>query len=193
MLFASRRKYFIAKDFQTRFILRFVLTTTIWAAAALFLFMFTVEKRLDEFLYSPHIDMKTALELLMPSFLRTMLLSFILFFILLAYAIRQLSSRLSEPLYSLKKDVGRLSAGDLVSGVTGRDGDEFQELASALDRMRSQLRKKFVSIKEWHQETAACVADLNRAILKRNSAIAQIDALRDATAKLREELNGFTY
>jgi methyl-accepting chemotaxis protein len=189
----GRKIYFIKKDFQTRFIVRFVVTTTIWAAAAVSLFALLGNRRLEEVLYSPHINIRTTMELLMPSALQAHVISLALFAAILVYAIYALWKRLSVPLYCLKKDLARVSAGDLGSGITLREGEEFRDLASDLDGMRSGLRQKFVRVKDAHETLSAAASDLERAVLKGRPSAQHVASLRSAVERVKEELNGFTW
>lgn len=193
MLLMGRKIYFIKKDFQTRFIVRFVVTTTVWAAAAVSLFALLGSRRLEEVLYSPHINIRTTMELLMPSALQAHAISLALFAAILVYAIYALWKRLSVPLYCLKKDLARVSSGDLGSGITLREGEEFRDLASDLDEMRSGLRQKFARVKDAHETLAAAASDLERAVLKGRPSAQHVASLRSAVERMKEELNGFTW
>jgi methyl-accepting chemotaxis protein len=190
---SNRKIYLVKKDFQSRFILRFVITTTVWAAVTVSLFTLMAGKRLEEFLYSPHINIKTTAELLMPSAVHAHIISLLFFVALLVYAIRSLWKKLAGPLYSLKKDITRITLGDLVSGVALRGDEEFQDLASDLDRMRGELRDKFVRLKEREEELSVAVSTLDRAALKGAASSDHVSVIREATAKMKEELKGFTY
>lgn len=189
----SRKIYFVKKDFQSRFILRFVVTTTVWAAATVSLFTYLAERRLEEFLYSPHINVNTSAQLLMPSAIHAHIISLFFFTALLAYAIRSLWKKLAGPLYSLKKDITRITAGDLVSGVALRGDEEFQDLAFDLDSMRSELREKFVRLKERTEELSVAVSTLDRAVLKGAPTLKHLSVIREATAGMKTELTSFTY
>lgn len=192
-MYLTRRTYFIKKNFQTRFILRFVATTTIWAVAAVTLFVFMAEQRLEEVLYSPHINVRTTVDLIMPSLLGAHLLSLALFTVLLLFAVWGLWRRLSPPLFILKKDIERVASGDLVSSIHLGEHDEFQDLAADLDRMRSDLRGRFVRLKERQSALADAAAGLERAVLKGSGAAVHAEALKKAVERMKEELNGFTY
>lgn len=189
----SRKIYFVKKDFQSRFILRFVVTTTVWAAATVSLFTYMAERRLEEFLYSPHINVNTSAQLLMPSAIHAHIISLLFFTVLLAYAIRSLWKKLAGPLYSLKKDITRITAGDLVSGVALRGDEEFQDLAFDLDSMRSELREKFVRMKERAEELSVAVSTLDRAVLKGAPPLNHLSVIREASAGMKTELASFTY
>ena len=188
-----RRVYFIQKDFQSRFILRFVLTITIWAVAAISLFLLMAERKMEELLYSPHITVKTTAELLMPSIFQAHALALVLFTGILLYALHSLWKRLSVPLYSLKKDITRIAMGDLVSGVVLRDDEEFQGLAKDVDNMRSSLRRSFVRLKERHLELSGAARELEKALLKGKLSAGEVAALQKKVSQMQEELRAFSY
>ncbi len=191
-MFVTRRTYFIKKNFQTRFILRFVITTTLWAVAAVAFFVLLAQRRLEDVLYSPHINVRSVADLVMPSLLTAHIISLILFSLLLLFAVRGLWKRLSPPLYSLKKDIIRLSSGDLVSGIALSEEDEFQDLASDLDRMRSGLRERFIRLKERQKALTDAARDLEKAVIASKDAAAEIKRLKDGIARMKEELNDFS-
>lgn len=193
MSFVMRKIYFIKKDFQTRFILRFVVSATAWAVATVFLFVIMAERRLEEIRYSTHIMVRTTSEVLLPATIMAQVLTLVIFAALLAYAIRALWSGLAGPLYSLKKDIGRIAGGDLLSPVTLRDEDEFQDLAADLDRMRSELRRRWARIKEHHDALTAVSADLSKSIAKGGPSVFHASLLRETVARIKEEVNAFKY
>lgn len=189
----KRRVYFISRDFQSRFILRFVMTTTVWAVLSISLFTLIAQRKLEDVLYSPHINLRTTMDLLLPSTVQAHIASLILFTAILVFAVRALWKRLSGPLYSLKKDIVRISGGDLVGGVVLREDEEFQELADVLDRMRADLRKKFISIRGRNDELSAAVLDLDRALARGSLPAENAVAVKKAVERMREDLNGFSY
>lgn len=193
MTFINRRIYLIKKDFQTRFILRFVVTATAWAAATVILFVMLAERRLEEIRYSTHIAVRTTSELLLPSVLTAHFVTLMIFAATLAYAIHNLWKRLSAPLYSIKKDINRVVEGDLVSPVTLREEEEFQDLAADLDRMRTELRQKIGRVKERQERLSSTAADLQKSILKGSPSVSHASLLREAVERMKEEIHVFKY
>ena len=187
-----RRNYFINKDFQSRFILRFVLTTTFWAVAAITLFAYFAGKRLHDALYTSHLKISSPGELLLSSAVGAQAISLVLFVVLLAYAIYTLRKKLSIPLYMLRKDIARIAGGDLATGVSLRAEDEFQDLASAMDVMRKGLDEKLIKIKEGHAGLSSAVSGLQKAVLKGDPSANAVGSLKEAAARMKEELNGFS-
>jgi methyl-accepting chemotaxis protein len=187
-----RRNYFINKDFQIRFIQRFLVSTTVWAVAAAAFFAYFAKRRLQDALYSSHLTIKSTAELLGPSTLLAHAIALVLFAALLAYAIYALWKKLSVPLYMLKKDLVRIASGDLVNDVTLREEDEFQKLAAEIDEMRKELRRKLVRIKEKHADVSTAVSGLDRVLLQGQPVSNQAESIKAAAARLLEELHAFT-
>ena len=192
MVVNRRKNFFIDKDFQSRFIVRFVFTTTLWAVAAISLFAYFAGKRLQEALYTTHLKVSSPGELLLSSSAAAQAIALVLFIVLLAYAIYALRKKLSVPLYMLKKDIARIADGDLASVVSLREEDEFQELASDMDAMRKNLGRKLGGIKEGNAALSSAIYDLQRAAAKGEVSAKQVGPLKEVAARMKEELNAFT-
>jgi methyl-accepting chemotaxis protein len=191
MSFISRRIYFIKKDFQTRFILRFVLSATAWAVLTVFLFVVMAEKRLEEIRYSSHILVKTTSDVLLRSALTVQAITLLVFAIMLIYAIQSLWTSLASPLYSLKKDIWRVADGDLVSSVSLREEDEFHDLALDMDKMRGDLRQRWARIKERQDLLATAASGLSKSIAKGSPSVSHASLLRENIARMKEEIHAF--
>jgi methyl-accepting chemotaxis protein len=193
MLFGKRKIYFINKDFQSRFILRFVAVATIWAAATIMLFVYLAGKRLDAIRYSSHIDIKTTSELLLPVAVGVHTISFLVFAGILAYTIKMLWKRLSPPLYSLKKDIVRIAGGDLASEVSLSQGEEFQQLAADLDAMRRGVREKMVLLKEQQALLSSAADELVRSTLGGKASLTSVVSLQAAVDRMQKDVRVFHY
>jgi len=193
MIFTNRKIYYIKKDFQARFILRFVVVATIWAAATVMLFAYLAERRLEEIRYSTHISVKTTSELLLPSTVGAHVVSLLIFAGILGYTIHSLWKRLSVPLFTIKKDISRIAAGDLASEVVLRESDEFQDLAVELNEMRNGIRDKIIRIKESQLGVSAAAAELSRSILREKPSTSHAASLQSAVERMKEDVNAFHY
>jgi len=191
MLF--RRIYFIDKKLQTRFIMNFVLIVIFWAAATVGLYTFMMAKKLDSIRYSSHVDIRTTGELLLPVTLGTHFGSLIVFAVILAIAMQSVWKKLSPPLFSIKKDLTRIAAGDLASEVSLCKGEEFQDLAGELEKMRQKLREHIVKIKDHQQVLSAAAAEIDTSISAGNLSMDQAAALQSAVARMKESVQFFHY
>ena len=188
-----RRKYFINKRLQTRFILTFVLIVICWAVATVGVYTYLVEKKLDSIRYSSHVDIKTTGELLLPITLGTHLISLLVFAAILAFAMKLVWKMLSPPLYSIKKDLARIAAGDLASEVSLCKGEEFQDLARELEQMRRGLRENIIRIKDQRLALSAAATEIDNSISAGNFSMNHVVSLQSAAAQMRESVQKFHY
>ena len=190
-MFAGRKKYLIKKDFQARFIMRFMLVAIIWASTTVALFAFLAGRKLDDLRYSSHIDLQTTSELLLPITIKVQLCSLLIFAVILAYTIRALWRKFSQPLAALQRSIISIADGDLSYKVTLRKEDEFQDLAAELDEMRVGLRAKFIRIKEQQQALSAAAAELDGAIVDGKPVLSSLAALQAAVAGMKRGVSAF--
>jgi len=188
MLMNNRKIYFIKKDFQSRFILRFVVIATVWAATTVLLFTYLAKKQLDALRYSSYIDIKTTGDLLLPITVGAHIVSLLIFAGLLAYTIHSLWEKLSLPLKKIKINISHIAVGDLTNNITLDSDEEFQDMAADLEGMRIALRARFVRIKEQQQSLTAAVAELNRSIHVGTSLVFPIASLRDAVERMKVDI-----
>ena len=189
----SRKTYFIKKDFQSRFILRFVAIATIWAVASVFLFAYLAKNRLDAIRYSSYVDIKTTGDLLLPVTISAHVISLIIFAGILAYTVYSLWKRLSSPLQKIKTDITRIAVGDLTGHVMVDRNEEFQDLAEDLDGMRSALRERIVGVKDHQRGLAAASVELARSINEGIDLAAPVASLRNAVARMKDDVNAFHF
>ena len=189
----NRKIYFIKRNFQSRFILRFVAIATVWAATAVLLFRYLAGEKLDSIRYASYVDVKTTGELLLPITVGTLAASLLIFAGILAYTIHSLWKRLSPPLHSIKKDMARIARGDLTCEVCLSTGEEFQDLAADLDGMRKELRQKIIKIRKQQQVLSAAADDFNRSIIEGKPSPTYASSLQSAVAQMKEYIQTFHY
>jgi methyl-accepting chemotaxis protein len=192
-LFSKRKIYFIQKDMQSRFILRFAVAVTSWAAMTMLLFAYFAGKKLDDVRYSSHIDIQSTMELLFPITFGTQAVSMLIFIGILAYAIRSLWQKLSSPLYAVKKSMEKIAGGDLTNKVVLRKKDEFQDLATDLEGMRLGLREKIDRIKQQQQAISLAANNISNAILIGESASPYIVSLQSIVVEMKAAVKAFHY
>lgn len=187
-----RRRYFINKDYQTRFIVRFAVITTAWSLAAASLFAFVVGKRLEAAMYTSHLRITSASEIILPAALYAEGIALVFYCLLLGYAILDLYKKTATPLYMLKKDILRFGNGDLMSPIQLRPQDAFQDLSSALDDMRKNVGLRFSGVKASQDALAEAVARLERSALQGEAAADHLAMVRESAARLKEAVHAFT-
>lgn len=193
MHFGKRRQYLIRKDFQFRFILRFVAAATVWGVTSVLLFVYLAWKKLDALRYSSHIDIQTTSELLIPVTLGVHAVSLLIFAGILTCTIHALWQKLSQPLTVIKNGIVRIADGDLTVDVVLRKSDEFRDLAGELDEMRQGMRERMTGVKDGQRELSAAAAELERSIREGKPSLSAAAALQSAVVRMEEKLHAFHF
>jgi methyl-accepting chemotaxis protein len=151
----KRRKIYINKDFQTRFIARFILVLIAGGIISVALTFFTTQGSLtSSFVNSRLIIQNTSLAIL-PSVVYTTLITILVVGIIVTLVTLVVSHKIAGPMYRFETDIQRITNGDLKSRIHIRKGDQFQEMAAILNTMVDSLNSEISGI----QKTALILAE----------------------------------
>lgn len=143
----KRKKYFIDKGVQGRFIAGFAIVSVLGAFLSVFVFRYLAWQRIEDMLYSMRLPDSSMAHL----FTREMCLSgavgvlFVL--VLFWWTAGKIFVRIHGPLQNLVGSVRRIAGGDLERKVILREKDEFKGFADELNDMREVTRKRLVRIR----------------------------------------------
>lgn len=143
-----RRKYFIAKKSQTRFIVLFLLTSLGGGMLAVFGFWRVASEKLDTILYTMRLPKSTVAELLWQEILFSNATIILFSCLLFAFTSWKIKNRLNAPLEKIAKDLRLAREGEISHNVTLRKNDEFHEFAGDLNDMLSSLRMNLTTVRE---------------------------------------------
>ncbi len=150
----KRRKFFINRSFQTRFIVQFLLLLLLAAGASILLTLFTTTGTLtSSFVDSKLVIQKTSMAI-MPSVIYTNILTTVVVGAVAIVVLLLLSHKIAGPMFRFEKDITRVSQGDLKSQIYIRDGDQLGEIALSLNAMILSLNEKISAIRESVDELA---------------------------------------
>lgn len=143
----KRRNYFVKKDFQIRFILRFCIIVLIGAAISSALLLILSRDTLTSSFYNSHLTIESTWLAILPDIAITGLITLIL--ITLATIVFTLfaSHKIGGPLFRLEKEVKEIGEGDLTRRVVFRENDQITALAGGLTGMTASLNKKVLEIR----------------------------------------------
>lgn len=144
----KRRQYFIRKDYQFKFILKFcliVLAGSIISTA--FLFFFAQGTLTSSFEHSRLVIRNTA-NAIMPAVILTNVITLIVITFATIVIVLFISHKIAGPMFRFEKDLKDIGQGDLTKKVRLRKKDQFTNLADSLNTMTATLHEKVVSTQE---------------------------------------------
>ncbi len=143
----KRRKYFIEKEAQSRFILQFVVLSVVGVLLVIVAFNVLSQSKLDKVLYAMRLPEAGPGGILLKEMIYAVLISVV--FIVSAFLITatRLFRKINGPLLKLASDIRRVAQGDLQSTIQLRRKDEFQKLAADLNHMTVKLNGRFAGLK----------------------------------------------
>jgi len=137
-----RRQYFIKKDYQFKFILRFcilVLAGGFISTGLLFLFSRgTLTSTFDQ----SRLVVKSTAFAILPSLLLTNVITLILIALATIGVVLFLSHKIAGPMFRFESDLKQIGKGDLTTTIRLREKDQITEMADSLNQMTQSLRGK---------------------------------------------------
>lgn len=143
-----RRNYFIDKQFQTKFILKFCsLIILASALAGIFIYYFNRQTTTVAF-ENLRVVVKTTSDFILPAMLQILVI--VSFFIGLATVGVTLfaSHKIAGPLYKLMMELDRIKEGDLSSPIRIRADDQLQNAAAKCEALRLELADTLGALKD---------------------------------------------
>jgi len=143
----TRSHYFIKKDFQTKFILKFCLLLLAGVIVSTgLLFIFSRGTLTSSFQDSKLVIENTAMAIL-PNVLYAGLITLALLAIATIIVTLFISHRIAGPMFRFEKELKEIGEGDLTKKVSLRKKDQAQELADCINDMTASLRGKVIPIR----------------------------------------------
>lgn len=144
----KRRQYFVQKDFQSKFILKFCmvfLTGIIISIGLLFLFS---KNTLTSSFEQSRLVIKNTASAILPSVFLSHFIALVLITLLTIVVTLLISHKLAGPLFRFQKELKEIGNGDLSKVVKLRKKDQVKAIADSLNQMRANLQEKILDIKE---------------------------------------------
>lgn len=144
----KRRQYFIQKDFQSKFILKFCIILLIGIIISIgLLFLFSKGTLTSSFEQSRLVIKNTA-DAILPGVFLSHLIALVLITLLTIVITLLVSHKLAGPLFRFEKELKEIGNGDLSKVVKVRKKDQIKAMADSLNQMRANLQKKILDIKK---------------------------------------------
>jgi methyl-accepting chemotaxis protein len=143
----KRRKIYIKKDFQTRFIARFILVLIAGGVISVCLTLFTTQGSLTSSFVNSRLVIQTTSLAILPSVIYTFLITLLVVGIIVTLITLVVSHKIAGPMYRFEADIKRITNGDLKNRIHIRKGDQFQEMATILNTMVEKLNSDISGIR----------------------------------------------
>ncbi|MBI5180482.1 MAG: methyl-accepting chemotaxis protein [Nitrospirae bacterium] len=158
------RQYFIKKEFQARFIIKFCLIVIMGAIiSGIILYASTNQRLGDTYLESLN-AIKVLNDNLISNLVYTNLITVTAISIVTIVITLFASHKIAGPLYRLERSTEAIGNGDFTIETRLRENDEITGVASALNEMAGKLRSKMIDIKTDLEEVKDSSADMESAI-----------------------------
>ena len=145
---AEKRKiYFIKKEFQFYFILKFCLLIFVGVILSTgILFLFSQNTLTTSFQHS-RISINNTGVAILPSVIYTNLITLGLVALAAIFVTLFVSHKIAGPMFRFQKELKSIGDGDLSRKVTNRKKDQITEISDSLNAMIESLNKKVLDIK----------------------------------------------
>lgn len=160
----SRRKYFIDRAFQTRFIVTFLLVLVFGGCLSVALTWFgwfggadTLTSNYDS---GGLVIQKTSLAIL-PSVVWTTVVTTGVLGLAVWVVTLLVSHKIAGPMYRFERDIQTIADGDLQKKIHIRDGDQFAEMAGSLNAMVDSFNGKLTRLDGNLERLAAKARELD--------------------------------
>ncbi|MBI5043924.1 MAG: methyl-accepting chemotaxis protein [Nitrospirae bacterium] len=158
------RQYYIKKEFQARFIIKFCLVVILGAIISGIILYASTNQRLG----NTYLESLNAIKVLNDNLISNLIYSSLITVIaisIVTIAITLFAShKIAGPLYRLEKSTETIGNGDFTLETRLRKNDEIKDVASALNEMTGKLRSKMIDIRTDLEEVKESSSDMEAAI-----------------------------
>lgn len=182
-----RRNYFIDKNFQTKFIIRFcllIMLASLMTGALIYYFNMQTTTVAFENL---KVVVKSTADFILPIMFQVIIIVTVIVGLATIAVTLFTSHKIAGPLYKLKMELGKMKEGDFSSPIRIRAKDQLQKVVSEFDGMRSDINKSMGTLKEAWSSIKAELSLLEREVKDE----AKRKLLADSIKRLDSELARF--
>jgi methyl-accepting chemotaxis protein len=148
----KRRQYFIKKEFQFKFILRFCLLILAGVIVSTILLLFFSQDTLTSSFQHSRLVIENTSKAILPALIYTNLITLGLVSFATIIVTLFVSHKIAGPLFRLEKELKEIGEGDLTKKVRLRDKDQLTSMAESLNKMTHSLHDNILEIQTMIKE-----------------------------------------
>lgn len=191
----QRRNYFIKKEFQAKFILKFCLLIILACAVMSGLVYFLSTKTTTTSFENLRLIVKSTSDFILPTLILSSLIAITLISLATILIVLFVSHRIAGPLYRLEKSLAEIGKGNLAVDVRLRKSDEIKALAASVNNMIRNLRDPISSsqekIKELEGQASRIKDELKQKGMAENEINKILEPLNQDISQIRHNLSYF--
>ncbi|MBI3601967.1 MAG: hypothetical protein HY209_03645 [Candidatus Omnitrophica bacterium] len=144
----QRHNFYIDKDFQTKFIIKFCLIVCAGALLTIAFLYYLARLSTTVAIINSRVTVMTTSDFIMPLLIQTVIV--VMVFVSMATIMVTLfvSHKIAGPLYRFKQTFKELSQGRFTNQVKLREGDQLQEVAGDFNQMITTVRTQVQTAQE---------------------------------------------
>lgn len=191
-----RKNYFIKKEFQTKFILKFCMLVILTALISAFVIYYFSSRSVTTIFENSRLTIKPSTEFIMPGLILSSLISVILVGIATVVVVLFVSHSIAGPLYKLENSLERLANGDVSFNIQFRRKDEMKRLAQVFNVASQNLNSLISNAKAESVQLDSVIKELKTVVEKtpkeqQGNLSESIEKLEIVKSHLSEKLNKF--
>lgn len=164
-----RRKYFIDRKFQAKFIILVALIISFSLLALVGVVIYSSKDTSTVRMVNGRVWAQQTLDFILPIIIITFLVIFPTSIIVASYISMRVSHKISGPLYRLLQEIKAVADGDFTRDFSIRSKDQLQDLAKSLCEMNASLKKQ-------HSHTIEVFNNLRRFLILKEFSLSRKDA-----------------
>ena len=142
----KRRQFFVKKEYQFKFILKFCLIILVGAIISTGLvLLFSRGTLTSSFEHSRLVVTNTATAIL-PAVILTNIITILLISLATIVVVLFISHKIAGPLFRFEKELKEIGEGDLTKVIRLREKDQITDMADSLNSMTANLRDRVLAI-----------------------------------------------
>ena len=150
----KRRQYYIKKDFQSRFIVKFCLLILLGAVLSTAILLLLSQGSLTSTYQNSKLVIKSTASTILPAILYTNLITLALITSAMAATTLFISHRLAGPIFRVEKALKEVKDGNLNERLMLRKKDQLVDLADGFNNMTESLKTKLEDVTKQVDEAA---------------------------------------
>lgn len=142
----KRRHYFIKKEFQFKFILKFCLLILAGSIISIGLLLFFSQGTLTSSFHQSRLVIENTFSAILPAVIYTNLITLGLISLASIVVTLFVSHKMAGPLFRFEKDLKEIGEGDLTKSINLREKDQMTDIAESLNTMTASLHGRVLDI-----------------------------------------------